>query len=81
MDYIFVATESQAGSKVIKGPITGIDWLVTAQGNWIADEFDRNDKTLDIELYRYCKRLGHNVRTFIYLTSPSWQQMENMPID
>lgn len=79
MDYIFVATDSQAGSKVIHGPITGKDWLVTPQGSWIADEFDRTDKVLNIELYRYCIRERQMIRTYIYLLNPSWRDMEQMP--
>lgn len=79
MNYIFVSTESIAGNKIIKGPITGKDWLITAQGVWIADEFDRTDKVLNIELYRYCMRQGQMVRTYIYLQNPSYEQMEQMP--
>lgn len=79
MEYIFVSTDSQTGSKLIKGPITGRDWIVTSQGVWIADEFDRTDKVLNVELYRYCTRLGQMVRTYIYLQNPSWEQMEQMP--
>ena len=81
MDYIFVATESIAGSKVIKVPITKKDWLVTPQGNWIADEFDRTDKWLNLGLTRYCTRVQKFVETKIFLIDPSYEQMELMPME
>lgn len=79
MDYIFVATDSQTGSKIIKGPITGKDWLVTPQGNWILDEFERDERVLKLEVERYCFRLRSMIKTKIYLTTPSFDQMELMP--
>lgn len=81
MNYILVATESVAGSIKITGPITGKDWLVTPQGTWIADEFERNDKQLlNLGLTRYCRRLRKQIETKIFLIEPSFQQMESMPI-
>lgn len=79
MDYIFVATESIVGDKILKGPITGKDWLVTSKGNWIVDEFPRDDKFLHIEVYRYCFKTRSNVLTKIFLVEPSWAQMEELP--
>ena len=80
MDYIFVACESIIGSKVIKGPITGNEWLITPQGNWIADEFERTDKYLKLDIKRWCSRTRSLVDTKIYLVEPSFDQMESMPI-
>jgi len=80
-DYIFVASEPQAGSKIITSPLTGKEWLVTAQGNWIADEFERDDKCLKITIPRYCFKTRSTIETKIYLTNPSFRQLENMPMD
>lgn len=79
MNYILVATEAIAGDKILKGPITGKDWLITSKGNWIADEFPRNERFLDVEVYRYCFKERQNVLTKIFLVEPSWAQMESMP--
>lgn len=81
MNYIFVATESIAGSKVIKGPVTNKDWLVTPQGNWILDEFDRTDKYLNLDLTRWCSRVQQFVETKIFLIDPSYEQMMSMPME
>lgn len=81
MDYIFVATETQVGSKIIKGPITGKEWLVTPKGNWIADEFERTDRWLLMDIPRYCFKTRTMINTKICLISPSWDQMELMPTD
>lgn len=81
MNYILVATDSQTGNKIIKGPTTGKDWLVTPQGSWIADEFARNDRVLDVDVYRYCFKEQQMVKTKIYLLSPSWEQLESMPTE
>ena len=81
MNYIFVATESIAGSKVIKGPVTNKDWLVTPQGNWILDEFDRTDKYLNLDLTRWCSRVQKFVETKIFLIDPSYEQMMSMPME
>jgi hypothetical protein len=79
MEYIFVAIEPAAGSRVIKGPISGRDWLITPQGSWILDEFERDDRVLNVELYRYCTRSRSDVKVVVYLTVPSFDQMEQMP--
>jgi hypothetical protein len=81
MNYIFVATESIAGSKTIVGPITGKTWLVTPQGNWIADEFDRTDRWLNLNLTRWCSRVQKFVETKIFLIDPSFDQMMSMPME
>ena len=81
MNYILVATEPIVGSRIIKGPITGKDWLITPQGNWVADEFERTDRFLNLEIERYCQRTHSIVKTKIFLVSPSYQQMEQMPVD
>ena len=81
MEYIFVATESIAGSRVIKGPVTNKEWLVTPQGNWIADEFDRTDKWLNLGLTRYCTRVQNFVETKIFLIDQSYEQMMSMPME
>lgn len=79
LDYIFVATDSQTGSKIIKGPKTGIDWLVSSTGNWIADEFERNERTLMLEVERYCFKERRMIKTKIFLLTPDWRQMEACP--
>lgn len=79
MDKILVATESVAGNKIIKGPVTGIEYEITPSGTWIADEFPRTDKILDIELFRFCFRTRTLVQTKIFILEPSWMQMESMP--
>lgn len=79
MNYILVATEPQVGSKIITGPITGKQWLVTPSGNWIADEFERDERTLTMDIERYCSRLHSMIKTKIFLISPSIDQMDEMP--
>lgn len=81
MDYILVATDSATGSRIIKGPITGKDWAVTTQGSWIADEFERDERSLKLEVERYCFKQRQTIKTKIFLVSPSFRQMEEMPID
>ena len=81
MNYIFVATNSRTGNKILKGPITGKEWLVTPQGSWIADEFERDDKSLKQEIRRYCFRTRQMVMEKISLINPSYDQMELMPCD
>lgn len=79
LNHIFVATDSQTGSKMIKGPKTGIDWIVTPYGTWIADEFERNDRTLNLEVERYCFKERRMIKTKIFLLTPDWRQMEQCP--
>lgn len=79
MDYIFVVTDPRVGNKVIRGPITGKDWLVTSHGSWIADEFPRDDRCLFLDIPRFCSRTQSVVNTKICMASPSWDQMEQMP--
>lgn len=79
MQYILVATDSQTGNKIIKGPITGKDWLITPQGSWIADEFERDDRVLNVDVFRYCFKERSMVKTKIFILTPSWEQLESMP--
>jgi hypothetical protein len=81
MNYILVATNSRTGNKILKGPITGKEWLVTPQGSWIADEFERDEKQLKLEVTRYCFKARQTVKEKISLISPSYDQMEAMPCD
>lgn len=81
MNYIFVAVDSQAGNRQITGPITRKSWLVKPQGSWIADEFERDDKALKLELERYCFRTRSMIKVKVYLVSPSYEQMEMMPTE
>lgn len=79
MEYIFVACESIVGSIKITSPVTGNEWVVSSQGTWIPDEFERNERFLLLPLQRYCFKERRMVDTKIYLTNPSWAQMDSMP--
>lgn len=80
MNYILVATESRVGNITITGPITGKHWVVTPKGSWIADEFERDDKVLHLDLKRFCKKQNRFIPTKIFLIEPSYKQMESIPI-
>ncbi len=79
MDYIFVATESIAGTIHIKGPVSGKMWEVKPSGSWILDEFERDDKKLYLGLKRYCRRSKSMVDLLVFLTTPSSRQMMLIP--
>lgn len=82
MNYIFVATETAVGEKVIIGPKTGKRWQVTPQGSWVLDEFERTERyLLGLDITRYCSKTRSMIETKIYLVDPSFDQMETMPTD
>lgn len=80
MDYIFVAVPTRYGRVKIVGPITGIEWQIRPRGTWIADEFERDERTVNIEVTRYCFKSRSFIKEKpIFIARPSVKDLDEMP--